>query len=450
MNDVLDAVIVGGGAAGMSAAWRMRDKNILLLESSERLGGRIKSVRSGDYWLNSGAHLFPGAGTAIHEMITGLGLEVVNIPGLKTGVFFNEKVYLNKRIETYPLNLPLTIRERIAFARAGLKLLALVKKWQRIEKPRPGESEDTRRARIASFGLERSFRDVLGPMPPRVALVMDTAGRRASCELEEQSAAVAAALFASHWSGDADSHALNLLGGSGRLSDSMTEMLGDRVRFNAKVTAVRGVRDEVEVSYTDDAGEHTVRAHHAVVATPAPAAREIVEGLPADVDTSLAGVRYGQFCVLTVETTEKSAMPWDDVYAITTPGLSFSMFFNHANPVRKGARKPGGSVMCYAGGDSARRAMEMSDEEIETLFKNDLYRLYPQLRDIIGRAWVQRWPIGGEYREPGDDTFEALLRYVSTDPSRIRLAGDYFAPLGQMEVAAKSGADAAEKILSQL
>lgn len=450
MNDVLDAVIVGGGAAGMSAAWRMRDKNILLLESSERLGGRIKSVRSGDYWLNSGAHLFPGAGTAIHEMITGLGLEVVGIPGLKTGVFFNEKVWLQKRIETYPLSLPLSIRERVAFARAGLKLLALVKKWQRVEKPRPGESEDTRRARIARFGLERSFRDVLGPLPPRVALVFDTAGRRASCELEEQSAAVGAALFGSHWSGDADSHALNLLGGSGRLSDSMTELLGDRVRFNTNVTSVREVGDEVEVSYTDNDGEHVVRARHAVVAIPAPAAREVVEGLPADVERSLAAVRYGQFCVLTVETTENSPMPWDDVYAITTPGLSFSMFFNHANPIRKGPRKPGGSVMCYAGGDSARRAMEMSDEEIETLFKNDLYRLYPQLRDIIGRAWVQRWPIGGQYREPGDDTFEALLQYVARDSSRIRLAGDYFAPLGQMEVAARSGSDAAGRILGRL
>lgn len=450
MEEVWDAIIIGGGAAGMSSAWRVKDKNILVLEASDRLGGRIKSVASGDYWLNSGAHLFPGAGSAIHEMITGLGLEVIDIPGLKTGVFFDERVWLNKRIESYPLTLPLTMKERVAFARAGLRLLALVKRFQRLEKARPGESDDSRRERIASFGMKRSFRDVLGDLPPRVALVFDTAGRRASCELEEQSAAVAAALFASHWSGDVDSHALNLLGGSGRLSESMTDLLGDRVRFHAKVTDVREAGDTVIVTYEDADGDHVVRGRHAVVATPAPVARQVVHGLPTAVDRSLAAVRYGQFCVLTVETTERGPMPWDDVYAITTPGLAFSMFFNHANPLRRGPRKPGGSVMCYAGGDSARRAMAMSDEEIEAHFKRDLYRLYPQLRDVVGRAWVQRWPIGGQYREPGDDTFKDLLQYVRSDPSRIRLAGDYFAPLGQMEVAAKSGADAARKILEQM
>jgi oxygen-dependent protoporphyrinogen oxidase len=450
MDETFDAIIIGGGAAGMSSAWRLRDKNILLLESSERLGGRIKSVTSGEYWLNSGAHLFPGAGSAIHEMITGLGLQVVDIPGLKTGVFFNEKVWLQKRIESYPLVLPLTIRERVAFARAGLRLLAMVKRWQRVAKERPGESEDTRRQRIANYGMDRSFRDVLGELPPRVAQVFDTAGRRASCELEEQSAAVGAALFGSHWSGDHDSHALNLLGGSGRLSESMTELLGDRVRFGASVTHVRELDDGVEVTYVDGDGEHVTRAQHAIVATPAPVARAIVQGLPPAVDTSLAAVRYGQFCVLTVETTEHTRMPWDDVYAITTPGLAFSMFFNHANPLRSGPRKPGGSLMCYAGGDSARRAMELSDPDIEELFMRDLYRLYPQLRDIVGRAWVQRWPIGGQYREPGDTTFKDLLQYVASDTSRIRLAGDYFAPLGQMEVAAKSGADAAHKVLNQL
>lgn len=106
--------------------------------------------------------------------------------------------------------------------------------------------------------------------------------------------------------------------------------------------------------------------------------------------------------------------------------------------------------MCYAGGDSARRAMQLSDEEIEALFKRDLLQLYPELRNIIGKSWVQRWPIGGQYRAPGDRTFEPLWTHVADEQKKIHLVGDYFAPLGQMEVAAKSGADAARLILSKL
>src|SRR3954447_7172173 len=35
-----DVVIVGGGIAGLSAAWRLRHRNVLLLEAGDRLGGR--------------------------------------------------------------------------------------------------------------------------------------------------------------------------------------------------------------------------------------------------------------------------------------------------------------------------------------------------------------------------------------------------------------------------
>lgn len=38
-----DVVVVGGGIAGLSAAWRLRHRDILVLESEGRVGGRIRS-----------------------------------------------------------------------------------------------------------------------------------------------------------------------------------------------------------------------------------------------------------------------------------------------------------------------------------------------------------------------------------------------------------------------
>ena len=55
-----DVVIVGGGIAGLAAAWRLRHRDVLLLEAGDRLGGRMRSEPCGDYWRNHGAHLFPG------------------------------------------------------------------------------------------------------------------------------------------------------------------------------------------------------------------------------------------------------------------------------------------------------------------------------------------------------------------------------------------------------
>lgn len=447
----LDAVVIGGGVAGMSSAWMLRHRNIVLLEEADRLGGRIRSEPRGDYWLNLGAHLFPGPGSTVHRMVEDLGLETVEIPGSKTGMYFAGRVRVHDRIEAYPLLLPLSLRERFALATVGLRLLALVKKWQRIAVRRDAESEEARRLRLAQAESGRSFRDVLGRPAGRINDLFETAARRSSCEMHEQSAAVGAMLFASHWSGKNDSTAQNLMGGSGKLPEAVHAQLGEKVRLGTRVLEVGDREDAVEVRYEDASGQHTLRARHAVVAVPATAARQIVRDLPADVDDALAAVRYGQFVVLGVITKEHEAMPWDTIYALTTPGLSFSMFFNHANPLRNGTKRiHGGSLMCYAGGDTARKVMSWSDEQIESEFTRDLFRLYPQLEGLIEETVVHRWTTGSQYRPPGRESFSALDRYADQPGATTHLAGDYCTPLGQIETAARSGAAAGRRVLQAL
>ena len=53
-----DVVVVGAGLAGLSAAWRMRHWDSLVLEADTRVGGRIMSERRGQYWLNWGGHMY--------------------------------------------------------------------------------------------------------------------------------------------------------------------------------------------------------------------------------------------------------------------------------------------------------------------------------------------------------------------------------------------------------
>jgi oxygen-dependent protoporphyrinogen oxidase len=49
-----DTVIVGAGIAGLTAAYMLRDKNILLIEKEDRFGGRVWSEKINEATYNIG------------------------------------------------------------------------------------------------------------------------------------------------------------------------------------------------------------------------------------------------------------------------------------------------------------------------------------------------------------------------------------------------------------
>lgn len=435
---VHDVIVIGGGVAGLVAAHQLRDTDLLLLEADDRLGGRLLSLDAGPYWLNLGGHLFPGADSVLGGIVEELGLKTITIPGSKFGMAMDDTLYSKSRVELYPFVLPLSVRERVAFARVGLKVLALVARWRRAGAAGP------RRAKLE----QTSFRSVVGPLPGKVGMLFGAASRRSSVELDEQSAVTAGQLMAGVWAGKKSSLAFNLDGGSSKLADAMAVELGDRALLGASVTQVVTVDDHLEVTYVQGGQSRTVSTRQVVLATPADTAAALASGLPATVRAALDEVTYGSFVSAAFETTETAAWEMEDVYAVTTPGYSFDMLFNHANPLRTGARKPGGSLMVYAGGDRAKKMVGYTDDEIRQTFLPDLLRLFPHLDGRVARVEVKRWPVGLASNSLGSN-FAPIREYARSADS-IHLCGDYFGDLGNMEIAAESGLQAAGRVRDRL
>lgn len=449
MTELLDAVIIGGGPAGMSAAWELRDRRIRLLEAGDRLGGRMHSEPRGDVWMNFGAHLFPGPGSRIQSMLADLGLRTIEIPGNKFAVWSDGRLVAPRSVAMMPFLLDFSLRERIALCIAGLRIMREVARFKRFQAQGATLPVTERRQKVASYRGNRSFEQFLGRLPARVRALFAASGRRASVEIDEQGAGVGISLFASVWAGKASSMALNLDGGTGALPRAVEAALGSAVSCGATVLRVAGADGGVAVTFERGGVVETVHARHAVVAVPATAAAAVCD-VPEAVRSALLEVQYGPFVSLGVLTDEKDAPDWNDIYAITALDAPFDMVFNHTNAIR--AARPGvrhGSYMMYAGGRQAKSLLGRSEEEITALYLAAFLRIFPALRDKVVETKLFKWSPGNACRAVGAD-FSPVVDHTGRAVQAIRFCGDYFAEIGNMEIAASTGLEAARLVRAEL
>jgi oxygen-dependent protoporphyrinogen oxidase len=393
---------------------------VVVVEGADRAGGRIHSEPRGENWLNFGAHVFGGSGSASAALLEELGVRAEPVPGRLAAVSLNGKLVSRGPVESFPFRLPMPLRSRAALVRTGIRLRLAVRAYAKIAAPRYGEDPAARQQRMLEFMDDRSFADFSGVLPEDVDLLFRSTLTRSSGEPEELAAGYGVGYFHLVWD-KKGGLSRNILGGSGVVIDALAAALGDRVHLAARVTSVErttaGVRVDIE-------GEEPIEANAAIVATPAYATREIVADLPADTAAALGAIPYGPYVVGSFLTSETAPMPWDDLYALATPKRSFSMLFNTTNVRRAGerTRAPGGSFMVYAAAGFARRLEHLDDAAIRDIFLADLRAVLPATRGIVEEVVIKRWERGLPFPRVGRSRLQAAL----TRPlGRVHLAGDY-------------------------
>jgi protoporphyrinogen/coproporphyrinogen III oxidase len=414
-----DVIVVGGGIAGLASAWHLRDRDVLVLEARERLGGRIRSEPRGEVWLNFGAHVFSGPSSATGRLLEATGTRAVQLEGRLAAVALGGKVVARGPVETFPFRLPVPLSSRIALIRAGVRLRLAVRRYAAVAAERPGETAAVRQQRMLDFYDDRSFSDFIGPLPPGADAIFRATLNRSSGEPEELAAGYGIGYFHLVWNRSAGL-ARNILGGPSVLIDALARDIGDRVVMGAEVARVERTSDGVAVHQ----GDRVLRAHAAVVATPAYVTREIVADLPSDTAAALEGVRYGPYVVGAFLTNETRPMPWDDLYALATPDRSFGMLFNTSNALRTkdAPRRPGGSFMVYAAAGKARAIAGRSDDDVRELFLADLGKVFPAAPAVVSEIAIQRWDPGIPYAAVGRGRLQPAL---TRDLAPIHLAGDH-------------------------
>ena len=443
-----DVIIVGGGLAGLAAGWRLRHWDTVLLESGSRVGGRIRSERRGQYWLNWGGHVFAGRGSSTDALLSEAGVTAAQVPGSLAGLSMNGKLLLKGRIETYPFRIPMSMSSRLALVKTGAKVGRQVLRYANIVRQRAGEDPAVRQQRVYDFQNGRSFRDFVGDLPADAEALFRPTVTRSAADPDEISAGAGIGYFSLVWNiGQGLSR--GIVGGPSTLTESVAAALGDRVQLNAEVAEIVHKPNSVIVRYRKDGIDTEVEGRYVVLATPATVSHRVAVDLPSDIREALGKIVYGPYVSAAFLTGESAPQPWDGAYAIATTKRSFNIVLNQASLVRatEPVRQPGGSIMTFSPASLARTLLEKSDEEIVRIYTDDLNQvLGPGFGRSVVEAQVQRWETGAPYCFPGRGALQpALMRRGS----RVLLAGDYLGTL-YTETAIQTGFAAAQEAVSQL
>ena len=336
---------------------------MLVLEESDRLGGRIRSVRREDTWLNFGAHVYGGDGTATDRLLRGLGVTALPLPGKLAALAYAGRVATSP-VETYPFRLPLPARSRAALVRAGLKLRYDVARYDRMIRPRAGESAGERQARVVEFMDDESFSERIGPLPDDVDAMFRCTLTRSSGEPEELAAGYGVGYFHLVWD-RSSGLSRGVIGGPSTIIERLAGMVPE-ARTDARATLVEQTGDGVRVVVEDASGTREITAVAAVLAVPAPIAAALAPGLPGETAAALREVHYGPYVVGAFLVEGKAPLPWDGLYAVATPGRSFGMAYNIGNVQQQpGApRAAHGSVMVYAAAKLGARLLQEDDDTV--------------------------------------------------------------------------------------
>jgi protoporphyrinogen/coproporphyrinogen III oxidase len=441
-DDKVDVVIVGAGIAGLTAAWQLRQDDIVLLEADHRVGGRIRSERRGPYWLNWGGHVFDGGNaSATPRLLRDTGFESRRVPGNLAGLCMNGKLMLTGRVETFPFRIPMSWRDRASLIRAGAKVRVAVARYARLSKRRPGEDEATRQQRVYDFMNDRSFADFIGQLPEDAEALFKPTVTRSSAEMHQISAGAGVGYFNLVWNiGAGLSH--SIVGGPSTLTEGIAEALGDRVKLGAQVEEVIHKKDSVLVRYRQGGAEREVQARCVVLATTASVSHRVAVDLDDDIRQALSRIEYGPFVSAAFLTNEANRQPWDDTYAVATPKRSFNVVLNMSNNVHgyTAERQPGSSFMAFSPADLARQLLEQDDDTILKSYVEDLDAVLPGTASHLVEAEVARWHEASPYCFPGRAGLQLAL---TRRGGRVMLAGDY---LGTQytESAVRTGFTAAE------
>jgi protoporphyrinogen/coproporphyrinogen III oxidase len=271
-----DVVIVGGGMSGLTAAYRLQQRDFLLLEKEPHWGGNAYALEydgstyaTGSAFLTKDEHAYPFAKE--------IGLEPLPVDSSDASIIRGELI-----LDTWGAGLdklPYSAAIRESFKKFKKEMLAI-----NVEK----QSQEL---------YNKSFSDYLKGYPPELKQWWDTFGpSNWGATSEETAAALAISTLQDMAEESTRDDRYTWPGGLGAITKRLAEILQpqykDRMLAGATTVAVVPGKEEVQVTYMLGGELKTVAAKAVIMATPKFITRRIVEGLQDAQDEAMRKIHY--------------------------------------------------------------------------------------------------------------------------------------------------------------
>jgi len=278
-----DVVIVGGGVAGLSAAYFLKGKDWLLIEKEEHFGGNAyQEEYQGQIYGTGSAYGYRGdAGDLLAKEI-GLEMPLVNMP---------DPIIDNGRYA------PDIWRSGINDLPYSKDVIASFKKYRddimKIDFKNNAEQLDS-----------EPFTKYLAPYAPEITKLWDAYGPSNWGAFSEDTSALIGIADTQFLIQGVDDQRVILPGGLGCLTHRLVEVLkphyGERMLSGVTVVAVVPDKDELRVTYVEGDKVTTVAAKAVLMCTPKNITSRVVTGLPNEQKQAMRRMRYAPYPMINI------------------------------------------------------------------------------------------------------------------------------------------------------
>ena len=435
-----DVVILGAGIAGMTAAHRLREQDLVVLEAEPRVGGRTLSGGDNDAWFNLGAQLISSERMA--ALCRELGIELISVSGSDFGFAVNGHFARGATPQLLLARMRISPTQKLDFALTAVRLRRKLHALQRMSAEQ--------RAEIDGQTLQR----LMGRVSPVTMELLETCCESASGSTPYSMSGLYGLAYGLGLFLDpvTKQGLYGVRGGTQQVANTIAAGLpAGALRLGATVTSVRQPGgEEVVVTYRGLGGdEQTISARHSNCALPAHAVLEVVEGVSPEKRAALeAATPYTTTVSVAWAVPDGVSTPWDGVFIAPAARFgTFNLITNYGYLAQQLDPRRGGYLNVVASNTSA--LPDVDDERFVALQHAELVRLFPAAAQLLDpqRAVIQRWPQMALPRIR--EGFLSRRGALRADEGNVCFCGDYTSEPG-LPGANNSGHHAGEAVVREL